>query len=221
MGRSGPASQPNFTPDEYHECDEMLREHPDVLAALQRRGVTDPTLVLFDVWAYGDALVPEQWRDRRVGWCDVWLRNSPDAQPLRQLPQRPARDRRHERARGAARSRTTASNDRPEVMGEYVPALVPGQVLRDDLRPLAIEQPEGVSFTLDGNELRWQRWRMRIGFNYREGLVLHAVGYEDGGRDAADRAPAQLRRDGRARTATRRPTTTGAPRSTSASGASA
>jgi primary-amine oxidase len=29
-----------------------------------------------------------------------------------------------------------------------------------------------VSFTLDGNELSWQRWRMRIGFNYREGLVL-------------------------------------------------
>ena len=39
----------------------MLRAHPEVLAALPRRGITDMDLVLFDVWAYGDALVPEQY----------------------------------------------------------------------------------------------------------------------------------------------------------------
>jgi primary-amine oxidase len=67
-------------------------------------------------------------------------------------------------------------------MGEYVPRLVPDLQLRDDLKPLEVRQPEGVSFTLDGNELRWQRWSLRIGFNPREGMVLHTVGYEDGGR---------------------------------------
>src|SRR5262249_36106826 len=50
-----PGVQPNFTADEYHECDEMARAHPDVLAALARRGITDPSLVLVDVWAYGEA----------------------------------------------------------------------------------------------------------------------------------------------------------------------
>jgi primary-amine oxidase len=30
--------------------------------------------------------------------------------------------------------------------------------------------------------VRWQKWRLRVGFNAREGLVLHAIGYEDGGR---------------------------------------
>ena len=30
--------------------------------------------------------------------------------------------------------------------------------------------------------MRWQKWRLRVGFNAREGLVLHAIGYEDGGR---------------------------------------
>ena len=53
---------------------------------------------------------------------------------------------------------------------------------REELKPLEITQPEGTSFVLDGNELRWQKWSMRVGFNYREGLVLHTVGYEDGGR---------------------------------------
>jgi primary-amine oxidase len=33
-----------------------------------------------------------------------------------------------------------------------------------------------------GWEVRWQRWRLRLGFTAREGLVLHAVGYEDQGR---------------------------------------
>jgi primary-amine oxidase len=28
----------------------------------------------------------------------------------------------------------------------------------------------------------WQKWHMRVGFNVREGLVLHTVGYEDRGR---------------------------------------
>ena len=59
---------------------------------------------------------------------------------------------------------------------------MPGLRLRDDIKPLEITQPEGVSFTLDGNLLRWQKWSMRLGFNHREGLVLHTVGYEDGGR---------------------------------------
>src|SRR4029077_8932893 len=67
-------------------------------------------------------------------------------------------------------------------MGEYVPRLVPGQRLRDDVKPLQVVQPEGVSFALQGNHLAWQRWSMRLGFNPREGLVIHAVGYEDGGR---------------------------------------
>jgi primary-amine oxidase len=74
------------------------------------------------------------------------------------------------------------SAEEPQTMGEYVPRLVPGQRLREDLQPLEIVQPEGASFSLEGNLLRWQKWSLRIGFNYREGLVLHTVGYEEEGR---------------------------------------
>src|SRR5262249_4572682 len=41
----------------------------------------------------------------------------------------------------------------------------------------------GPSFALDGHELSWQRWRMRLGFTPREGLVLHTVSYRDGERE--------------------------------------
>ena len=50
---------------------------------------------------------------------------------------------------------------------------------RTDLKPLEISQPEGVSFTLDGNELRWQNWSMRLGFNFREGPVIYQVAFDD------------------------------------------
>jgi len=53
---------------------------------------------------------------------------------------------------------------------------------RGDLKPLAIVQPEGPSFALNGNALTWQKWHLRIGFTAREGLVLHQVGYEDQGK---------------------------------------
>ncbi len=53
---------------------------------------------------------------------------------------------------------------------------------REAPKPLLITQPAGVSFELNGQEVRWQKWRFRYTMHPREGLVLHTVGYEDGGR---------------------------------------
>ncbi|WP_336629552.1 MULTISPECIES: primary-amine oxidase [unclassified Microbacterium] len=53
--------------------------------------------------------------------------------------------------------------------------------LRTDLKPLHITQPEGPSFTLDGNVLRWQKWDLHVGFDAREGLVLGQIGFDDHG----------------------------------------
>ena len=52
--------------------------------------------------------------------------------------------------------------------------------------------------------MRWQKWRLRVGFNAREGLVLHAIGYEDGGRLRPVLHRAALSRDGRALRPSRR-----------------
>jgi primary-amine oxidase len=66
--------------------------------------------------------------------------------------------------------------DDPEVTG---PA-------REGLRPIRITQPEGPSFTLDGHAVSWQNWTLRIGFDLREGLVLHRIAYQ--GRPIVNRA---------------------------------
>jgi primary-amine oxidase len=178
-----PGMQANATQAEWHEADEMLRAHPDMVAALARRGLTDLDLVLFDTWTYGFALIPEQYRDRRVGWADVWYRTAPGANPYAHPVNglHPVIDLNRMELLDVG---DTGPVPEPDVMGEYVPGHIPGYQAREATKPLEITQPEGPSFELDGNLLRWQNWSLRIGFNYREGLVLHQVGYTDTGADA-------------------------------------
>ncbi|KAF9016190.1 peroxisomal copper amine oxidase [Hymenopellis radicata] len=52
---------------------------------------------------------------------------------------------------------------------------------RDDIKPLHIVQPEGVSFKMNGNELEWQNWKMHIAFSHREGIALSTITYNDHG----------------------------------------
>jgi len=178
-----PGQQPNMTVDEWHDCDHMLRHHPQVIQALARRGVTDMSRVLTDVWAYGAALVPARYRGLRLGWSDVWERGSTDGNPYAHhiTGLHPIVDLNRMTLLEIEDSpEAEDSAGRPEVMGEYLPKLIPVQLR--EVSPLQVTQPEGVSFALSGRLLRWQNWELRIGFNYREGLVLHTVGFNDGGR---------------------------------------
>jgi primary-amine oxidase len=176
-----PGEQPNMTIDEFHEVNETLRHEPRIVAALAKRGITDMDGVLLDTWAYGASLIPSAHAGRRIGWCDVWYREhadgSPYANPIAGL--HPIVDL---NTMELLELEDSGPIGRAPTMGEYLPRLVPDLALRDDLRPIEVRQREGVSFALDGNALRWQRWSMRIGFTPREGMVLHTIGYEDDGR---------------------------------------
>ncbi|KAF5987288.1 primary-amine oxidase [Fusarium coicis] len=59
---------------------------------------------------------------------------------------------------------------------EYHPDLRPSP--RTTTKPLHVTQPEGPSFHIEGNRLTWEKWELRVGFNYREGLTLHDVRYD-------------------------------------------
>ena len=182
-----PGVTPHFTVDEAHDVDAAMHAEPDVIAALDKRGITDMSLVTVEVWTYGRAVMPEQWRDRRLGWCDIWYRETregnPYAHPVSGL----------KLVVDVNTLELLAVEDdhdhgQPEVNGEYVPGPWDGQQ-RTDVKPLHITQPEGTSFTVEGTELRWQNWAMRLGFNYREGPVIYQVRYDDHGtvRDIAYR----------------------------------
>jgi primary-amine oxidase len=53
---------------------------------------------------------------------------------------------------------------------------------RTSLRPIEITQPEGPSFTVHGDVVTWENWTFRVGFDPREGLVLHQISVRDGER---------------------------------------
>jgi primary-amine oxidase len=182
-----PGVCPNFTIDEYHDVDEALHKHPEVLARLEARGIADPSLVLFDVWTYGKAMMPEQWRDRRLGWCDLWMRETLEGNPYAH-PVSGLKIIVDMNTLEVLEIEDHHDYGLPEVDGEYDPR-VRGTQQRTDLKPLEISQPEGVSFIIDGNELRWQNWSLRLGFNFREGPVIYQVAFYDQGtrRDVAYR----------------------------------
>jgi primary-amine oxidase len=182
-----PGVVPNFTVDELYECDETMRRHPEVVAALAKRGITDLSLVLVDVWTYGRQLIPEQWRDRRVGWCDIWYRATPGGNPFAH-PVSGLKLIVDLNTMELLQIEESTDLGTPEVQGEYIPGVWNGEQ-RTDLKPLEVTQRDGASFTLEGHELTWQNWSMRLGFNYREGPVIFQVSYDDHGtqRDIAYR----------------------------------
>lgn len=47
---------------------------------------------------------------------------------------------------------------------EYHPDLLQGR--RKTTKPYQVVQPEGPSSETQGNLLTWEKWRMRVGFNY-------------------------------------------------------
>lgn len=62
---------------------------------------------------------------------------------------------------------------------EYIPE---AQILRTDLKPLNVIQPQGASFQVtnfseQGHNIAWQKWEFKVGFNQREGMVLYDVHY--------------------------------------------
>lgn len=69
----------------------------------------------------------------------------------------------------------------PQETGDYH---VPGTFgpERTTQKPIVIQQPEGPSFSFDGDVISWEKWSLRIGYDMREGLVLHGIGFEDDGR---------------------------------------
>jgi primary-amine oxidase len=155
-----------------------LYEHAEWNAALDRRGIVDRSLVQIDPWPAGTFGLGHE-EGRRITRCLAYLRDSKEdngyARPLEGLIA----------FVDMGRAEVLEVVDLgvvpfPSEHGSYYPEHT--GPLRTDLKPLEIVQPEGPSFEVDGNLVRWQKWSMRIGMDPLEGLVLWTIGYEDGGR---------------------------------------
>ena len=174
--REVPGAMPPILPDEYPAMVEALKADAGYRRALARRGISDLELVSIDAIPAGYWGNPEDELGRRFVRALSFVRPEPGgssyARPVEGLVAFVDLNR---MAVFRVDDRTTVplSPDDGEYRAERVGA-------RPDLQPLEIEQADGPSFELAGHELRWQKWRLRLGFTPREGLVLHDVRYDDG-----------------------------------------
>ena len=65
--------------------------------------------------------------------------------------------------------------------GLHLALLLAAPIVFQSSTVLTVAWPHGIHRAcggqVHGNAIDWQKWHIRIGFNYREGLVLHNVGY--------------------------------------------
>ncbi len=168
------------------------KEHPDYVAAMARRGITDLELVQIDPWPAG-TFGYEVEAGRRIARCISFLRETDDdngyARPIEGVIAHV------DLGLGEVLEVIDHAPDGDEPIplatrhGRYDADHV--GPMRTDLRPISITQPEGVSFTVEDNLVRWQKWSLRLGWDPYEGLVLHQVTYDD--RDAGDPSGATVR----------------------------
>ena len=173
-----PGVQPRLMVDELFECEKAVKESPEFLAALQKRGITNTDLVMVDSWPAGNYGVEEE-KGLRLSFARSWLRASPTdngyARPIEGVIA----------VVDLSKKKVIRVDDHgvvpmPPTDGNYAAEFIKN--FREDLKPLDIVQPEGPSFKVEGNEVSWQKWSFRVGFTRREGLVLHGIAYEDQGR---------------------------------------
>jgi primary-amine oxidase len=51
----------------------------------------------------------------------------------------------------------------PKPSSNFDVGLAENGFLRQDVKPLQVTQPKGPSFSVNGNEISWQKFKMRIG----------------------------------------------------------
>lgn len=168
-----PTARPMIQLEEFMDIENAVKEHPDFIAAMDRRGITDMDLVCVDPWSAGSFGGPEE-EGRHISHTFVWIRNSPTdhqyAHPV-------------EGVNAVVDIKTLevlrvddyGAVPVPEAHGNYATEFQ--ERTRDDLRPINVTQPEGVSFSMEGQRIDWHDWSMVIGFNAREGLTLHDISF--------------------------------------------
>lgn len=177
--------QPALTYPEVFAAQEAILGDPAFQAAMGRRGITDLATVVLYPWTAGYPGQDESAAQGRLIRMEAALCLEPTdnyyARPVEGIVATVELD-----------TLTVRIEDHgvvpiPTHSGNYTPAGIQAETNspsfpagpRADVKPLSITQPEGVSFQVEGQQVSWQKWRFRVGFTPREGLVLYLLEYKD------------------------------------------
>ena len=167
--------QPLVMDAEYKVLPDIVKADARWQAAMRKRGITDFDQVQIDGWAVGQ--VRAAYQGMRLLRALSYLKG--DSINFYGRP-----------IEGVVALVNMNTDQVVEVVDTgVVPLAAASQELdekstgrREAPKPLTLTQPDGASFQINGQEIRWQKWRFRYTMHPREGLVLHTVGYEDEGR---------------------------------------
>nr|WP_184818232.1 primary-amine oxidase [Jiangella mangrovi] len=171
--------QPAILLEELMTVDEIVKSDPGWCEAMERRGITDLTLVRPCPLAASNFGIPAE-RGRRVLHVLSFLQHRPEdhawAHPID----------------GVVAYVDLIEKKVIELIDDAVLPIPDEEANHDDpaytgpprttLKPIEITQPEGASFTVDDDVVTWENWTFRVGFDPREGLVLHQLSWRDGDR---------------------------------------
>jgi primary-amine oxidase len=169
-------AQPALLFEDYFLLQSIVRGDARWQEAMRKRGITDFQKVQLDPWSAGNFGFPEE-EGKRIFRAVAFYRG--DATNAYARP-----------VEGVVACVDLVAKEVLKLVDTgVVPLGKPNDYdaksvgrMREAPAPLQITQPQGTSYTVEGNEVRWQKWRFRYAMHPREGLVLYTVGYEDGGR---------------------------------------
>lgn len=168
-----PTARPTIQLEEFLDVEQAVKVHPDFIAACRRRGISDPELVCVDPWSAG-SLPGADEHDKHISYAFCWLRpavgENQYAHPIEGL--NPVVDIKNGRV---LRIEDHGETPIPRTPANYSQGAY--GTPRNDLKPIDVQQPQGVSFSIDNRCIKWHDWNIHVGFNAREGLTLHNISF--------------------------------------------
>jgi len=160
------------------EAGKETKKHPDLIAAMKRRGIDDLAFIdcfgippgyfateeqrgkrILNVYCTDARRVHDLWRNDISGLTVVYDAN--EKQVVRVVDE------------GVV-----------PIAGTLREYLAPSAVrARDVPGPMRVEQPLGPGFRIQGHVVEWQNWRFHYRPDQRTGMVISTVTYRDGDRD--------------------------------------
>ncbi|MBI3049627.1 MAG: tyramine oxidase [Acidobacteria bacterium] len=166
--------QPNWLDEEFRLMEKEVKSHPDFIAAMKKRGITDLTFYRCRGGPPGYFGTDEQ-RGRRIahvqcsdtrGVRNTWPRQITGLTAVVDL-----------NAKQVLRVVDEGVIPVTRAVADYDPTSI--GPAREVPSPIRIDQPLGPGFRLDGHVVDWQKWRFHVRPDQRVGTVVSSVTYGD------------------------------------------
>jgi primary-amine oxidase len=169
--------QPNWLEEEFKAMEKEVKAHPDFIAAMKKRGITDFTFLRCSGPPPGYFDTDEQ-RGRRIAHIqcsdarhvrNMWPRQIQGLTAVVDL-----------NAKQVLRVVDEGVVPLTKAVADYDPASI--GPAREVPSPMRVDQPLGPGFQLAGNVVEWQKWRFHVRSDRRVGTIVSTVTYSDGDR---------------------------------------